>query len=79
MKKHRKTTDDSDSPQPATAERVDEWSKEFLAVLGAWDEEIERPEWLLPASPHEDRTRVPSKRNTASNQEPATSNRRDRK
>ena len=24
-------------------EPVDEWSAEFLACLGAWDEEIERP------------------------------------
>jgi antitoxin VapB len=27
-------------------EPADEWSPEFLATLGAWDEEIERPEQI---------------------------------
>jgi hypothetical protein len=78
MKKKRKTPDGSERPQRATAERVDEWSKELLAILGAWDEKIESPESLRPASSDAERMRVPSRRNTASNQEPATSNPPDR-
>lgn len=34
----------SKPPLPFILEPVDEWSDEFLAVLGAWDEDIPRPE-----------------------------------